>query len=95
MIASATGLIAGDWAKETGVNYAPPSFLGADIEGGAPAAPVTPSAGTAPAVEYKSEVVDPLADVLAEIKGEKKPAAAEPRRPPRRTPASRSTRSPT
>ena len=26
MIASATGLIAGDWAKETGVNYAPPSF---------------------------------------------------------------------
>ncbi len=77
MIASATGLVAGDWAKETGVNYAPPSFLGADIEAGAPAAPVTPSAGTAPAAEYKSEVVDPLADVLAEIKGEKKPAAAE------------------
>ena len=77
MIASATGLIAGDWAKETGVNYAPPSFLGADIEGGAPAAPVTPPGGTAPGAEYKSDVVDPLADVLAEIKGEKKPAAAE------------------
>ena len=77
MIASATGLIARDWAKETGVNYAPPSFLGADIEGGAPAAPVTPPGSTAPAVEYKSEVVDPLADVLAEIRGEKKPAAAD------------------
>ena len=73
MIASGTGLVAGDWAKETGVNYAPPSFLGADIEGGAPAAPVTPPAPAAPAVEYKSEVVDPLADVLAEIRGEKKP----------------------
>ena len=76
MIASATGLIAGDWAKETGVNYAPPSFLGADIEGGAPAAPVTPPGSSAPAVEFKSEVVDPLADVLAEIRGEKKPAGA-------------------
>jgi peptide/nickel transport system permease protein len=77
MIASATGLIAGDWAKETGVNYAPPSFLGADIEGGAPAAPVTPAGSSAPAVEFKSEVVDPLADVLAEIRGEKKPAGAD------------------
>jgi len=77
MIASATGLVARDWAKETGVNYAPPSFLGADIEGGAPAAPVTPPGSSAPAVEYKSDVVDPLADVLAEIKGEKKPAAPD------------------
>src|SRR6185436_20983824 len=30
----------------------------------------------APVSEFKSEVVDPLADVLAEIKGEKKPADA-------------------
>ena len=29
MIASATGLIARNWAKETGVNYAPASFIGA------------------------------------------------------------------
>ena len=68
MIASATGLIARNWAKETGLNYAPPSFIGADIEGGAPAAPVTPPGSAAPAVEFKSEVVDPLADVLAEIR---------------------------
>jgi peptide/nickel transport system permease protein len=74
MIASATGLIAGDWAKETGVNYAPPSFLGADIEAGAPSAPAAP---TTPAIEYKSEVVDPLADVLAELRGEKKPAGGD------------------
>jgi peptide/nickel transport system permease protein len=74
MIASGLGFIARDWAKETGVNYAPPAFLGADIEGGAPAAPATPSV---PAAEYKSEVVDPLADVLADIRGEKAPAAAD------------------
>jgi len=74
MIASGTGFIAGDWSKESGVNYAPPSFLGADIEGGTPAAPAAPAA---PAVEYKSDVVDPLADVLAEIKGEPKPAGAD------------------
>jgi len=75
MIASGLGLIAGDWAKETGVNYAPPSFIGADIEGGTPAAPA--AAPSAPAVEYKTEVVDPLADALAEIKGEKRPAGAD------------------
>jgi len=74
MIASATHLIAGDWAKELGVNYAPPSFIGADIEGGAPSAP---AAAAAPAIEYKSEVVDPLADVLAELRGGKKAAAAD------------------
>src|SRR5215470_14717158 len=73
MIASGTGLIARDWAKEVGVNYAPPSFIGADIEAGAPAAPAGPAAPAIPATEYKSDVVDPLADVLAELKGEKKP----------------------
>jgi peptide/nickel transport system permease protein len=77
MIASGTGLIAGDWAKETGVNYAPPSFLGADVEAGAPAAPTAPVAPSVPAAEYKSEVVDPLADVLAELKGEKKAPAED------------------
>ena len=74
MIASGTGLIARDWAKETGVNYAPPSFVGADAEG---AAPTAPSAPGAPAIEHKSEVVDPLADVLAELKGERKAVGAE------------------
>ncbi len=74
MIASGTGLIAGDWSKETGVNYAPPSFIGAGTDAGTPAAPAAPAA---PAIEYKSEVVDPLADVLAELKGEGKPAGAD------------------
>jgi peptide/nickel transport system permease protein len=83
MIASAAGLVASDWAKEAGVNYAPPSFVGADVEGGAPAAPAeaapqpAPAGESAPAVEYKSEVVDPLADALAEIRGGKKPAGAD------------------
>ena len=76
MIASGTGLIARDWSKEVGVNYAPPPFIGADIEAGAPAAPAGPAAPAIPATEYKSDVVDPLADVLAELKGEKKAAAA-------------------
>jgi peptide/nickel transport system permease protein len=79
MVLSGTGFIAGDWSKETGVNYAPPSFIGADIEAGTPAAPegvAAPSPG-APATEYKSTVVDPLADALADIRGEKKPQATE------------------
>ncbi len=79
MILSGVGLVAGDWSKELGVNYAPPSFIGADIEGGTPAAAgVAPGATAAggPASSYQSSVVDPLADVLAELRGEAKPAAA-------------------
>src|SRR5262245_41884605 len=77
MILSGTGLIAGDWAREVGVNYAPPSFPGADIEAGTPAGPASGGASSAePGSDYKTTVVDPLADVLAEIKGERKPAEA-------------------
>jgi len=71
MILSGVGLVAKDWNLETGVNYAPPSFIGADIESGTPAAPEAQPAAPIPASEYKSSVVDPLADVLAEIRGEK------------------------
>src|SRR6478609_10589956 len=39
MILSGVGLIAGDWNREVGVNYAPPSFA-------EEAAPATPGAGT-------------------------------------------------
>src|SRR6185369_13630398 len=76
MILSGAGLIAKDWNRETGVNYAPPSFIGADIEGGAPAAPDAQTSASIPASEDKSSVVDPLADVLAEIRGEKGAAGA-------------------
>jgi peptide/nickel transport system permease protein len=74
MILSGLGLVAGDWSKEVGVNYAPPSFIGADVEAGTPAALPTqaPAAGGVPASTYVSTVVDPLADVLAELRGEKK-----------------------
>ncbi len=76
IITSGTGFVAKDWSRETGVNYAPPSFLGADIEAGTPAAPVVP-VQEIPALEYKSSVVDPIGDVIAELKGEKKPGAAD------------------
>jgi peptide/nickel transport system permease protein len=78
MILSSVGLIAGDWSKEVGVNYAPPTFIGPDVEAGTPAAAVapapTPGAQT-PGAGYQSTVVDPLADVLAELRGEKKAGA--------------------
>ena len=74
MILSGFGLIAGDWSKEIGANYAPPSFLGADYEGGTPAAPGAPAVQEPPAAEYKSQIVDPIGDVIAELKGAKPPA---------------------
>jgi peptide/nickel transport system permease protein len=77
MVLSGIGLVAGDWNRETGTNYAPPSFIGADIEAGTPAAPESQPAAPVPASEYKSEIADPLAADLAEIRGEK-PAAGAP-----------------
>jgi peptide/nickel transport system permease protein len=70
MILSATGLIASDWNREVGINYAPPSFVES-------AAPATPQAGTqGPALtevapttpEYKSKVVDPIGDVIEKLR---------------------------
>ena len=76
MFLSGTGLIAKDWAKEVGTNYAAPSFIGADIEAGTPAAsaPEAPAA-TPPAAEYQSAIVDPLADVMKDIQAQKPGAA--------------------
>ncbi|HEY2864265.1 MAG TPA: ABC transporter permease subunit [Casimicrobiaceae bacterium] len=79
---SATGLIAKDWAREAGVNYAPPTFVGPDLveapAGGLPGSPaeVAPSAAD---TEADLQVPDPLADALAAIKaGAKKPGEAPP-----------------
>ena len=79
---SATGLIAKDWAREEGVNYAPPTFVGPD----AAAQPAGVAAGAPPeaasssaANEADLEVPDPLADALAAIKaGATKPGEAPP-----------------
>src|SRR3982751_3920206 len=70
MIISGTGLIARDWNREVGVNYAPPSFV--ETDGGAPAtsrsAPVATETA-APGTEYKSTVVDPIGDVIEQLRG--------------------------
>ncbi|TMH37767.1 MAG: ABC transporter permease [Betaproteobacteria bacterium] len=73
---SASGLIAKDWARETGVNYAPPSFLGEDIEqAGQPAAPGGPISASDKPTELP--IQDPLADAIADIRGEKKAPGSE------------------
>ena len=80
MILSGTGLVARDWAREVGINYAPPSFAAGEAPGQqAPAAGVpdaTVPQGGAPASEFKSSVVDPIGDVIAELKGQKPVPAA-------------------
>jgi peptide/nickel transport system permease protein len=69
MLLSGTGLIAKDWSREVGVNYAPPSFVGADAQ---TAAPATTASTAAPSQDTRDEipVPDPLADALAAIRGE-------------------------
>ena len=78
MIVSGLGLVAKDWAKEVGINYAPPSWItlgAADAPTPAPlpsgvvdAGPLGPTPGAA----FDSTVVDPLADVISELKGGRK-----------------------
>lgn len=72
LVLSATGLVAGDWENEVGVNYAPPAFVGADAAddidptGGrvAAAAPARPLSTRPTPVN----VVDPLADDIRQLK---------------------------
>jgi peptide/nickel transport system permease protein len=73
MILSGTHLIAKDWSREVGVNYAPPTFVGPDVEAGTPATPQTTQPQAPAGPEYKSDIVDPIGDVIAEIKGQKAP----------------------
>jgi peptide/nickel transport system permease protein len=75
MILSAVGLIAKDWSREVGVNYAPPTLAGAEAVAPAPSAEQAPAT---PATEWKSSVVDPIGDVISELKGDKLPAPAAP-----------------
>ncbi|HEY0336209.1 MAG TPA: ABC transporter permease [Burkholderiales bacterium] len=73
-LASAAGLIASDWAKEVGVTYAPPTFMGAassSLPADETARDLSPDAAV-----QDIDIVDPLAAELAEIKKE---LAAAPR----------------
>ncbi|MFO1312218.1 MAG: ABC transporter permease [Burkholderiales bacterium] len=86
MLLSSAGLVAKDWAREVGVNYAPPTFVGADeaapaapAQPAAPAGaepPAAPAAPAAPEAQGESKFVDPLADVMKEIEAQKNPPAA-------------------
>ena len=74
MILSGTGMIAKDWSREVGVNYAPPTFVGA-AAGPSPSTTSTVTATTETPTELS--VADPIGEELAEIRKQlanKKPA---------------------
>ncbi|MEO7760631.1 MAG: ABC transporter permease [Casimicrobiaceae bacterium] len=78
MIASSVGLVAGDWSREVGTNYAPPTWFKDDVAPVPP--PGTPEVkaqddpgvvtGAAADQPDESSIVDPLADVLKEVRSE-------------------------
>ena len=70
LILSATGLVAADWEEEVGVNYAPPTFIGAS------AATMAAAGVAAPVPENP---FDPLAADIRALRGEGA-ATAAPRR---------------
>jgi len=77
MAASGLHLIAADWSKEVGVNFAPPTFVGPAIRDSDPSAPVAAEPpGIRPSVgQGEIEIVDPLAEVLADIRAQSSAAS--------------------
>ena len=69
MIASATGLVAGDWSREIGTNYAPPTWFAGDAP--TPAAFATGGVVPDAAPEVKPQD-DPGIEPAAGASGEKK-----------------------
>lgn len=76
MIASGSGLVASDWSREVGVNYAPPTFAGPDEIAPAPEPEKAAAAQPTLASTYETTIVDPIGDVIRELKGEKATPAA-------------------
>jgi ABC-type dipeptide/oligopeptide/nickel transport system permease subunit len=74
--AAAVGLIASDWLREAGVNYAPPGFVGAEV---LPSDAVAKLPATA-ALPDETGVVDPLDAVLRELRKGLAAAPSEPAR---------------
>jgi len=70
MVASGLSLVAADWAREVGVNYAPPTFVGPGTAERDAVASGSPRGEKA----HEPNPADPLADVLSEIR-EKKPVS--------------------
>ncbi len=63
LLLSVTGVIAKNWDQETGVNYAPPTFLGADSQD------ITESSESKTAAPLPENPVDPLSGVLKVLRG--------------------------
>ncbi|WP_375791688.1 ABC transporter permease [Glaciimonas immobilis] len=71
LILSGTGLITSDWGKEVAVNYAPPTFMGAQNA----TASLSGSAVTEPPPENP---LDPLADIIRTLRASKTVALSTP-----------------
>lgn len=63
LVLSVTGFVAADWAKEVGVNYAPPSFVGIDPSAKDQALPKRETIAARP-----ENPVDPLREVIRQLR---------------------------
>ncbi|AXA92116.1 ABC transporter permease [Massilia sp. YMA4] len=72
LVLSAAGLVAADWEEEVGVNYAPPTFVGA--------APAAIAAAAAPALPVPDNPFDPLAAEIGLLRAQLGAEQAAPRR---------------
>ncbi len=68
MLASVSGLVAGDWSREVGVNYAPPTFLGIQADTLDDKSATTGAHGVAD--EPPLNPLDPLAADITELRAE-------------------------
>lgn len=64
VVAAGAGWIAADWAREAGVNYAPPTWMGAEPSAAQSAAALPPAVAVVP----EAAIADPLAGVISELR---------------------------
>ncbi|MGS0743460.1 ABC transporter permease [Glaciimonas sp. GG7] len=66
LLLSSTGLIARDWRDEVAVNYAPPTFMGAQVDDGSNGPVIVTASAPLP-----DNPLDPLADILHTLRASK------------------------
>jgi peptide/nickel transport system permease protein len=64
LVLSASGLLASDWDAEVGVNYAPPTFVGAQSAAERGGSPADPASEALP----PENPLDPLKDIIRELR---------------------------
>lgn len=76
-LAAGAGMIAGDWSKEVGLSYAPPSVMGSPSQDARPVGAASVGDPPPNAAREDLGIADPIAEEMAAALGKENPARAD------------------